>query len=124
VKLKDIPMPTLVAGAASVLWVGSFGLRAIKPDLAIGPAADTLMATVVAWWVKTRKDAQGGDDLLTEVATKFALPYISTAHADDEPKPAEPYTPKPAQPYSPKPAQPYTPKPTAPPKPGGMPWGP
>ena len=122
-KLKDIPIPTLVAGAASVLWVGSFGLRAIKPDLAIGPAADTLMATVVAWWIKTRKDAQGGqDDLLTEVATKFALPYISTAHADDEP-PAQPYTPKPAQPYSPKPAQPYTPKPTAP-KPGGMPWGP
>ena len=123
-KLKDIPIPTLVAGAASVLWVGSFGLRAIKPDLAIGPAADTLMATVVAWWIKTRKDAQGGqDDLLTEVATKFALPYISTAHADDEP-PAQPYTPKPAQPYSPKPAQPYTPKPTTPPKPGGMPWGP
>ena len=122
-KLKDIPIPTLVAGAASVLWVGSFGLRAIKPDLAIGPAADTLMATVVAWWIKTRKDAQGGqDDLLTEVATKFALPYISTAHADDEP-PAQPYTPKPAQPYYPKPAQPYTPKPTAP-KPGGMPWGP
>ena len=122
-KLKDIPIPTLVAGAASVLWVGSFGLRAIKPDLAIGPAADTLMATVVAWWVKSRKDAQGGDDLLTEVATKFALPYISTAHADDEPpKPAQPYTPKPAQP--PKPVQPYTPKPTAPPKPGGMPWGP
>lgn len=123
-KLKDIPIPTLVAGAASVLWVGSFGLRAIKPDLAIGPAADTLMATVVAWWIKTRKDAQGGqDDLLTEVATKFALPYISTAHADDEP-PAQPYTPKPAQPYSPKPAQPYTPKPTTSPKPGGMPWGP
>ena len=120
-KLKDIPIPTLVAGAASVLWVGSFGLRAIKPDFAIGPAADTLMATVVAWWIKTRKDAQGGqDDLLTEVATKFALPYISTAHTDDEPapKPAQPYTPKPA-----KPVQPYTPKPTAP-KPGGMPWGP
>ena len=121
-KLKDIPMPTLVAGAASVLWVGSFGLRAIKPDLAIGPAADTLMATVVAWWIKTRKESLGGqDDLLTEVASKVALPYISTAHADDEP-PAQPYTPKPAQP--PKPVQPYTPKPTAPPKPGGMPWGP
>ena len=119
-KFKDIPIPTLVTGIAGVAWLGSFGLRALKPDFALGPAADTLMATVVAWWIKTRKDSLGGqDDLLTDIASKVALPYISTAHADDEPAP-----PKPAQPYTPKPAQPYTPKPTTPPKPGGMPWGP
>lgn len=118
-KLKAIPIYSWVAGAAGVLWVGSFGLRTIKPDLAIGPAADTLMATVVAWFVKARKDANNGqDDLLTEVATKVALPYISTAHSD------KPATPKPEQPYTPKPA--YVPKPAPPTKPkiGGMPWGP
>lgn len=119
-KLKDIPMPTLITGIAGVAWLGSFGLRALKPDFALGPAADTLMATCTAWWMKTRQDANGGqDDLLTEVVSKVAMPYISTAHADDE-------LPKPAQPYIPKPTQPYTPKPAPPTKPkiGGMPWGP
>ncbi len=116
-KGKDIPAYTWVAGVAAVAWVGSFGLRAIKPDMAIGPAADTLMATVVAYWMKARKAANNGeDDLLTEVAAKVALPYISTAHSD------KPDTPTQA-PYTPKPVPPYTPKPTAPPKQGGMPWG-
>jgi len=121
VKLKEIPIYTWVAGVAAVAWVGSFGLRAIKPDMAIGPAADTLMATVVAWFVKARKDANGGqDDLLTDVATKVALPYISTAHSDT-PAPGSP------APYTPKPTTypPYTPpRPSTPPapKPGGLPW--
>ena len=117
-KLKDIPLPTLVTGIAGVAWLGSFGLRALKPDFALGPAADTMFATCVAWYAKTRLAKEGQDDLLSEVLTKSVVPLISTAHADDEP-------PKPAQPYTPKPAQPYTPKPTTPPKPpGGMPWGP
>jgi hypothetical protein len=115
-KFKDIPMPTLVTGFAGIAWLGSFGLRALKPDFALGPAADTLMATCTAWWMKTRRDANGGqDDLLTEVVSKVGMPYISTAHADE---PA-PYTPKPVPPYTPKPA----PKPSAPKKPGGLPWG-
>lgn len=121
-KLKDISLPTLITGIAGVAWLGSFGLRALKPDFALGPAADTAMATCVAWYAKTRL-AQGGqgDDLLSEVLTKSVLPYVSTAHAEDEPAPksAQPYTPKPA-----KPAQPYTPKPTQPKPGGGMPWGP
>ena len=125
-KLKEIPAYTWVAGVAAVAWVGSFGLRAIKPDLAIGPAADTLMATVVAYYVKARKAAQGGqDDLLTEVATKVALPYISTAHTDKAAPPASaPYMP-PTAPYVPPkslpPTNPYTP-PQSPPKQGGLPW--
>ena len=118
-KLKDIPLPTLVTGIAGVAWLGSFGLRALKPDFALGPAADTMFATCVAWYAKTRLAKEGQDDLLSEVLTKSVVPLISTAHAD------EPAAPKPAQPYTPKPAQPYTPKPTTPPKPpGGMPWGP
>lgn len=119
-KIKDIPLPTLVTGIAGVAWLGSFGLRALKPDFALGPAADTMFATCVAWYAKTRLAKEGQDDLLSEVLTKSVVPLISTAHADDEPA----ATPKPAQPYTPKPAQPYTPKPTTPPKPGGMPWGP
>ena len=121
-KLKDIPLPTLVTGIAGVAWLGSFGLRALKPDFALGPAADTMFATCVAWYAKTRLANGGQDDLLSEVLTKSVVPFISTAHADDEPAPA-----KPAQPYTPKPTQPYTPKPTTPPtkpKIGGMPWGP
>jgi hypothetical protein len=118
VKIKDIPLPTLVTGIAGVAWLGSFGLRALKPDFALGPAADTMFATCVAWYAKTRLAKEGQDDLLSEVLTKSVVPLISTAHADD------PEPPKPAQPYTPKPAQPYTPKPTTPPKPGGMPWGP
>jgi hypothetical protein len=117
-KLKEIPTYTWVAGVAAVAWVGSFGLRAIRPDYALGPAADTLMATVAAWYVKARRDAHGGqDDLITDVVTKVAMPIISTAHTP------EPEKPKPEQPYTPKPAPPK-PKPTTPPKPGGMPWGP
>jgi hypothetical protein len=117
-KLKDIPIPTLVTGIAGVAWLGSFGLRALKPDFALGPAADTMFATCVAWFAKTRLAKEGQDDLLSEVLTKSVVPFISTAHADD------PEPPKPAQPYTPKPVQP-APKPSSPkPKPGGMPWGP
>ncbi len=117
-KLKEIPTYTWVAGVAAVAWVGSFGLRAIKPDYGLGPAADTLMATVAAWYVKARKDANNGqDDLITDVVTKVAMPIFSTAHTPEKPKPEQPYTPKPA------PAPKTTPKPTTP-KPGGMPWGP
>jgi hypothetical protein len=117
-KLKEIPTYTWVAGVAAVAWVGSFGLRAIKPDYGLGPAADTLMATVAAWYVKARKDAHGGqDDLITDVVTKVAMPIFSTAHTPEKPKPEQPYTPKPA------PAPKTTSKPTTP-KPGGMPWGP
>ena len=124
-KLKAIPAYTWVAGVAAVAWVCSFGLRAIKPDKAIGPAADTLMATVVAYWMKARKAANNGeDDLLTEVAAKVALPYISTAHADtDTPAPDSPapYTPKPTT-YNPPPYTPPRPSTPPAPKPGGLPW--
>ena len=115
-KFKDIPMPTLVTGIAGVAWLGSFGLRALKPDFALGPAADTMFATCVAWYAKTRLAQGGQDDLLSEVLTKSVVPYISTAHAE-EPEPAKPaYAPAP---YTPKPT---APKPSAPKKPGGLPW--
>jgi len=110
-KFKDIPVPTLVTGIAGVAWLGSFGLRALKPDFALGPAADTMFATCVAWYAKTRSAKGGQDDLLSEVLTKSVVPFISTAHAE------EPEPPKPA-PYTPKPAPKPTPK-----KPGGLPWG-
>ena len=122
-KFKAIPAYTWVAGVAAVAWVGSFGLRAIKPDMAIGPAADTLMATVVAYWMKARKAANNGeDDLLTEVAAKVALPYISTAHSDKPaPDSPAPYTPKPTT-YNPPPYTPPRPSTPPAPKPGGLPW--
>ena len=117
-KLKDIPTPTLITGAAVVLWLGTFVLRSVNPEFSGGPAADALMATVVAWWAKTRKDANGGqDDLITEVLSKNVLPLVSTAN-----------TPAPVQ-AQPNPAIGSTkppvvqPKPTQPPKPGGLPWG-
>ncbi len=112
--IKDIPPPTLITAGAVVAWLGTFVLRAVNPEFAGGPAADALMATVTAWWMKTRKDANGGkDDLLTEVVGKVGLPMISTAHT---PKPA---APNPAPPVKPA-AQP---PPTSTPKQGGLPWG-
>ena len=116
-KIKDIPTPTLITGAAVVLWLGTFVLRSVNPEFSGGPAADALMATVVAWWAKTRKDANGGkDDLISEVLTKNVLPMISPA----SPSPPA-YTPQPYTPPS-QPKQPYTPKPTAPPTKGALPW--
>lgn len=109
--IKEIPVPTLITGGAVVLWLGTFVLRSVNPEFSGGPAADALMATVVAWWAKTRKDANGGkDDLITEVLTKNVLPLVSTANTP-------PVTP------APKPAAPPTPKPAQPPKQGGLPWG-
>ena len=117
-------MPAVITGAAGVLWLGSFGLRAIKPDLAIGPAADTLLATCVAWYAKTRLSSNGKDDLLSEVLTTSVLPFVSTAHADtDTPAPGSPapYTPKPTT-YNPPPYTPPRPSTPPAPKPGGLPW--
>ena len=120
--IKDIPPHTLITGVAGIAWLGSFVLRAIKPDFALGAAADALMTTVVGYWFTANHRAGDGGDLLAEVVNKVGLPMISTAHAD-KPETPQPYTPKP---YTPKPTTPvpYTPKPTTPPKPGGMPWGP
>jgi outer membrane biosynthesis protein TonB len=111
VKLKDIPTPTLITGGAVVLWLGTFVLRAVNPEFSGGPAADALVATVVAWWAKTRADAHGKDDLIAEVLTKNVLPMVSNT-----PTPTLP-------PAAPKPAPPMPPKPATPPKPGGLPWG-
>lgn len=129
-KLKDIPAPTLITAGAVVAWLGTFVLRAVNPDFSGGPAADALMATVTAWWMKTRKDANGGkDDLITEVVGKNVLPYISTAHAEDTPAPqqappqqAAPRPPSYQPPVTGVPPRPYTPPPASP-KQGGMPWG-
>ncbi len=109
--IKDIPTPTLITGGAVVLWLGTFALRSVNPEFSGGPAADALMATVVAWWAKTRKDANGEDDLISQVLTKNVLPIVSTT-----PTPTSP-------PAAPKPAPPMPPKPATPPKPGGLPWG-
>ena len=114
-------MPAVITGAAGLLWLGSFGLRAIKPDIAIGPAADTLMATCVAWFAKTRLAKNGQDDLLSQVLTTSVLPFVSSAHADTPaPGSPAPYTPKPTTypPYTPP--RPSTPPPK--PTPGGLPW--
>ena len=120
---KELPTPAVITGAAGLLWLGSFGLRAIKPDMAIGPAADTLMATCVAWFAKTRLAKNGQDDLLSQVLTTSVLPFVSSAHADpDTPGSPAPYTPKPTT-YNPPPYTP--PRPSTPPpapRPGGLPW--
>ena len=121
---KELPTPAVITGVAGLLWLGSFGLRAIKPDLAIGPAADTLMGTCVAWYAKTRLSSNGKDDLLSEVLTTSVLPFVSTAHTDTPAAPGSPapYTPKPTT-YTPPPYTP--PRPSTPPpapRPGGLPW--
>jgi hypothetical protein len=116
VNIKDIPVPTLITGAAALAWLGSFALRAMNPEFSGGPAADAMMATVVAWWMKTRKENNGGkDDLLTEVVGKNVLPMISGAHAP---------TPTPAPSPAPRPSPPPPPStpPPPPPKQGGLPW--
>jgi hypothetical protein len=115
VNIKNIPTPTLITAGAVVVWLGSFVLRSLNPEFSGGPAADALMATVVAWYAKTRKDANGGkDDLITEVLSKNVLPLVSNAHTTPAPTPAP-------RPSSPPPSSP--PKPSTPPKQGGLPWG-
>lgn len=104
-KLKDIPPHTLITAVAGVAWLGSFVIRSIKPDFALGAAADALMTTVVGYWF-TAEHKSGGNDLLNEVVTKVGMPYISTAHTD---KPTVKPTPK-------------TAPPVAKPKQGGLPW--
>mgnify|MGYP006270223405 CR=1 FL=1 len=109
--IKQVPPHTLITGLAAIAWLASFGLRAVFPDFALGPAADTLMATCVAWWMKQNK-AKNPDGLMNEVLEKVAMPYISTAHS-----PA-PSVPKPVQPTpAPKPVPTTTTQPT-----GGLPW--
>ena len=122
-EIKQVPPHTLITGVAAIAWLASFGLRAVFPTFAWGPAADTLMATCVAWWMKQNKE-KNPDGLMNEVMEKIALPYISTAHS---PVPSTPppvvatpaYTPKPS---APRPITPITPvQPTTKP-PGGLPW--
>ena len=120
-KLTQIPPHTLITIVAAIAWLGSFVLRAVNPEFALGPAADTLMATCVAWWMKVQKDSGKADGLMVDVVEKVALPFISTAHADDPPVPKIPVpsAPKPPapKPPAPKPVPTTTTKPT-----GGLPW--
>lgn len=106
-KIKDIPPHTLITAVAGVAWLGSFVVRAIKPDFALGAAADALMTTVVGYWF-TAEHKTGGNDLLNEVVSKVGIPYISSAHTD-KPKAAPP------RPSVPPPAAPSK-------KQGGLPW--
>ena len=116
--IKQVPPHTLITGLAAIAWLASFGLRAVFPDFALGPAADTLMATCVAWWMKVQKDSGKADGLMVEVVENVALPYISTAHAD-APKVPVPSVPKPPapKPPAPKPVPTTTTNPA-----GGLPW--
>lgn len=125
-EIKQVPPHTLITGVAAIAWLASFGLRAVFPTFAWGPAADTLMATCVAWWMKQNKQ-KNPDGLMNEVLEKIALPYISTAHAPDETERTQVtasvstpvYTPKPS---APGPITPITPvQPTSKPT-GGLPW--
>jgi hypothetical protein len=126
--IKDIPVPTLITGMTAVVWLGSFVMRSVNPEFTGGPAVDALMATVVAWWAKTRKTNNGGqDDLISEVLSKNVLPIVShtpTPPAVDAAPPAA-YYPKPAPtPYQPPQSvpPPHSP-PASKPKQGGLPWG-
>jgi hypothetical protein len=40
----------MLTAGATVAWMLSMVLRAVKPDLAFGPAADGLMTTIVAFY--------------------------------------------------------------------------
>jgi hypothetical protein len=118
-EIKQVPPHTLITGIAAIAWLASFGLRAMFPDFKLGPAADTLMATCVAWWMKQNK-AKNPDGLVNEVMEKIALPYIQTAHAPERTPVSAPvstpvYTPKPVPPPAPKPVTTSTPT-------GGLPW--
>jgi hypothetical protein len=113
VNIKDIPPHTLITGVVAVAWLGSFGIRAVVPDFALGTAADALMTTTVGYWFTAQKRAGKGDDggdLLGELVNKNVLPMIAGANTP-------PSVPPPAA------APAAAPKPTQPPKPGGLPWG-
>jgi hypothetical protein len=122
--IKDIPVPTLITGMTAVVWLGSFAMRSVNPDFTGGPAIDALMATVVAWYAKSRKAKNGGqDDLITEVLSKNVLPIVSHTPGAADVAPPTAYYPKPA-PYQPPQSVPptYSP-PASKPKQGGLPWG-
>ena len=119
--LKSIPPHTLITGVAAIAWLGSFVIRAFKPDFALGAAADALMTTCVGYWFTANHKAGDGGDLLGEVVNKVGIPMISKAHAPPVPSPPVPSAPPvqsvPIQPYQP----PVKPPPTSQ---GGLPWGP
>ena len=115
--IKQVPPHTIITAAVAVAWLGSFALRAINPEFALGPAADALMVTTVTYWLKAQAGARkDGSGLVESLVNEVALPMISTAHTPGTPA-AKPVTP--AQPTK-SPTPPYTP-PTTPPK-GGLPW--
>ena len=129
-KIKDIPVPTLITGMTAVVWLGSFVMRSINPDFTGGPAIDALMATTVAWYAKSRKTKNGGqDDLISELLTKNVLPIVShTPGVADAGPPAGTYQPNypKSAPYQPPPSlPPKSPQspPASKPKQGGLPWG-
>lgn len=117
-EIKQVPPHTLITGIAAIAWLASFGLRALFPGFALGPAADTLMATCVAWWMK-QNQAKNPDGLVNEVMEKIALPYIQTAHAPEPAQVSPPVsTTYQANRYPPRPITPITPvQPT-----GVLPW--
>ncbi len=119
--IKDIPPHTLITGVAAIAWLGSFGLRALNPEFALGPAADALMTTVVGYWFTVNKKSgkDDGSGLLEEVVTSVAMPMIATAHSS---KPAAPNAPTSPAPPAPRPVTPPV-RPTPPPAQGGLPWG-
>jgi hypothetical protein len=123
--IKDIPVPTLITGMTAVVWLGSFAMRSVNPEFTGGPAIDALMATVVAWWAKTRKAKNGQDDLISEVLSKNVLPIVSNTPGAADVAPPTAYYPKPAPaPYQPPQSVPLTYSPPASkPKQGGLPWG-
>jgi len=43
------PATTLTAGA-TVVWALTYVIRAIRPEVPIGGAADSIMTTIVAWY--------------------------------------------------------------------------
>jgi hypothetical protein len=116
--LKEIPPHTLITGVVAVAWLGSFGIRAVVPDFALGTAADALMTTTVGYWFTAQKRAgkgDGGGDLLGELVNKNVLPMIAGA----SPPPAGPTPPSATPPAPPRPPQPPPPSTTK----GGLPWG-
>ncbi len=132
-RLRDVPAHTIITAVTGVAWLGSFVARAVKPDFALGGAADALMTTVVGYWF-TANHMEGEDDggLMREVVTKVGMPMIATAHESPSPGPQQghpaPGSPTPAPaPYSPSSRPhtppPYTPSPAPrPTQPGGLPW--
>jgi hypothetical protein len=114
IKLRDIPPHTLITAVAGVAWLGSFVIRAVNPDFALGAAADALMTTVVGYWFTANHRAGDGDGLLGAVVNKNVLPAISGAHQ----APNSPVVPPPSKSYPPKSVPP-----PASTKQGGLPWG-